>query len=219
MAVSALPLAGIGKLIDVASALDLGTPLARIGRVAVAITGASGVIYGLRLLEVLGGLGAYRIAVYTDRAAEVAGHELGLSPREFTARLADLSEELYSHDDFRSPLASSSGGVDALVVVPCSIKTLSGIVHGFSDNLVVRGALSMLRLRRPLVLVPRETPLGVTELELMRAAAARGAVILPASPGFYHRPEGIEDLVDFVVGKILDVLGLEHDLYGRWPPG
>lgn len=190
-----------------------------IGRVAVALTGASGIAYGLRLLEVLSELRLESVAIYTRKALEVAAQELGLGERAFLARLSELSGEVYSYRDFSSPLASSSGQPDALVVMPCSIKTLSAIVHGYANNIIVRSALAMLRLRRPLVLVPRETPLGTVELGLMLAAASHGAVVLPACPAFYHRPRAVSDVIDFVVGKVLDVLGIEHGLYAGWGAG
>lgn len=194
----------------------------------VAITGASGAIYGLRLIEVLlkENLVTYRIDVVVSRGAKrVIMHEMGSEADDVVQGIlrkfpdAGGKVRLYEEDDFSSPFASSSSAPQAMVVIPCSIKTLGEIVGGIASNIIVRGALSVLRLGRPLVLVPRETPLGVVELELMLRAARLGAYIVPAMPGFYHSPGSVEDLVDFVVGKVLDVLGVRHRLYRRWGSG
>ncbi|MET1101959.1 MAG: UbiX family flavin prenyltransferase [Pyrodictiaceae archaeon] len=182
-------------------------------KILVAITGASGIRYGVRLVEVLV-LKAMKPDVIVTRAAEaVARVEEGYLLRE---RLSRLGVRIYSEDDFTSPYASSSNVPDAMVIAPCSIKTVSMISAGISANLVVRAALNVLRMRRRLVLVVRETPLGVVELKKLLEAAEAGAIVLPASPGFYHKPSSIDDLVDFIVGKILDVIGIEHNLYQRW---
>ncbi len=181
--------------------------------VAVAVTGASGVVYGVRLVEVLAELGLEVHSIYTQPASFIARHELGEELREILLR---YSVAVYTADDVAAPIASSSSTVDAMVVAPCSLKTLAAIAAGYQDNLVVRVADCMLRLRRPLVLVVRETPLSVIDLENMLKAARAGAVILPASPAFYHKPKSIRDLVDFIVGKVLEVLGLEHKLYPSW---
>ena len=183
------------------------------GRVLVAVTGASGVVYGVRLVEVLLDLGVRVDAVVTEAARRVSQLEEGYDVRE---RLAEMGVRVYGERDIDAPYASSSSAPDAMVVAPCSTRTLAAIACGLADNLVTRAALAVLRLRRPLVLVVRETPLGVTELENMLRAARAGAVILPASPAFYHRPKTVKDMVDFVVGKVLDVLGIEHRLYRRW---
>ncbi len=194
----------------------------------VAITGASGVIYGLRLIEVLlkENIVTSRIDVVVSKGAKrVIMHEMGSRADEVVQRIlmkfpdARGKVRLYEEDDFSSPFASSSSAPQAMVVIPCSIKTLGEIVSGIASNVIVRGALSVLRLGRPLVLVPRETPLGMVELELMLRAARLGAHIVPAMPGFYHNPSSVEDLVDFVVGKVLDVLDIKHRLYRRWGSG
>ncbi len=185
-------------------------------RVAVAVTGASGIIYGARLIEVMDDLGLEVESLYTKTALEVADNEYPGGREALLRLLGEHSVHVYRDDDLGSPLASSSSSPDAMVVAPCSMKTLASIAHGFTLGLVTRAADAMLRLRRPLILVPRETPLGITGLRNMLLAAEAGAVILPAMPGFYHKPRRIEDLVDFIVGKILDVLGLENNLYSRW---
>ena len=182
-------------------------------RVLVAVTGASGVVYGVRLVEVLLERGVEVEAVVTRAARAVSRHEEGYDVAE---RIASMGVRVYGEDDLEAPYASSSSAPDAMVVAPCSTRTLAAIALGLADNLVTRAALSVLRLRRPLVLVVRETPLGLAELENMVRAARAGAVILPAAPAFYHRPKTVMDLVDFVVGKVLDVLGIPHQLYRRW---
>ncbi len=178
-----------------------------------AVTGASGVVYGVRLVEVLLERGVEVEAVVTRAARAVSRHEEGYDVAE---RIASMGVRVYGEDDLEAPYASSSSAPDAMVVAPCSTRTLAAIALGLADNLVTRAALSVLRLRRPLVLVVRETPLGLAELENMVRAARAGAVILPAAPAFYHRPKTVMDLVDFVVGKVLDVLGIPHQLYRRW---
>lgn len=200
------------------------------GTIAVALTGSSGIRYGLRFVEAVlrySMVGEGVFVVVSRAAKDVALYEENIDLNKFLEELKQsyggsdaenggLFLRVYSEDDFNSPLASSSSAPDAMVVVPSSVKTMAQIAVGLASNVIVRGALAMLRLRRPLVLVPRETPLGVTELELMLSLARRGVFIVPAMPGFYHHPKSIDDLVDFVVGKILDVLGIEHNLYRRW---
>lgn len=127
-----------------------------------------------------------------------------------------LASVTYRVDDIAAPPSSGSFRTRGMVIVPCSMKTLAGVASGYSDDLILRAAEVTLKERRPLVLVPRETPLTVINIENMLRAASAGAVILPAIPGFYTRPRTIEDLVDHLVGKILDALGMEHNLYPRW---
>jgi 4-hydroxy-3-polyprenylbenzoate decarboxylase len=182
-------------------------------RILVAVTGASGVRYGLRLAEVLAEKGLLE-AVLASRAAEqVARAEEGISLEKWAD---DKGFKLYWDYEIDAPYSSSSRAVDAVAVAPCSMRTLAAVAHGLADNLITRAVLAHLRLRRPVVLVIRETPLGLAELRNMLLAAENGATILPASPGFYHRPRSVEDMVDFVVGKVLDVLGVSHSLYRRW---
>ncbi len=161
-------------------------------------------------------MGRLEAVIATKAAQQVALHEEGV---DLADALRGLGARLYWEDEIDAPYASSSRAVDAMVVAPCSMRTLAAIAAGLSDNLVTRAALAHLRLGRRLVLVVRETPLGVAELRNMLRAAEYGAVILPAAPGFYHRPRTVGDMVDFVVGKILDVLGIEHGLYSRWRSG
>ncbi len=181
-------------------------------KVLLAITGASGVRYGMRLAEILSEKKLLEAIIVTSAAEKVAEHEEGIRLRVELEALAPV----YDEHEIDAPYASSSRAVDAMVVAPCSMKTLAAIAHGFGGNLVTRAALAHLRLRRTLILVIRETPLSLADIENMRFAALMGAVILPASPGFYHQPRSVDDMVDFIAGKVLDVLGVGHSLYRRW---
>ena len=186
--------------------------------VSVAITGASGVKVALRLLEVMTGLGIKVKGVIVTRAAEqVAFYEEGYKPEEFRGLVGKLSKApVYSDTDFSSPLASSSNQPDAMIIVPASMKTLSLIARSEPSTLTSRAALAIIRLGRRLVVAPRETPLGELELETLLRLARLGAIIVPLCPGFYTRPATISDLVDFMVGKLLDALGVRADVYKRW---
>jgi flavin prenyltransferase len=181
----------------------------------VGITGASGTIYGVRLLEVLQALGVETHLVLTDAARRVAELETGHAIDEIEA----LASYSYGNGEMDAPIASGSFRTDGMIVAPCSVKSLSGIAHSYNDTLLARAADVMLKERRKLVLVVRETPLHLGHLRLMVAAAECGAVILPPMPAFYHQPKTIADLVDQTVGKVLDQFGLEHDLYKRWGEG
>lgn len=181
-------------------------------RLIVGITGASGTVYGVRLLEVLRELGVETHLVMTQAAERVARLEKGLTAAELRA-LADLS---YENSNIGAPVASGSFLSLGMVVVPCSIKTLSSIARSTSDTLLTRAADVMLKERRRLILVVRETPLHLGHLRMMTDVTECGAVVLPPVPGFYHEPCTVGDLVDHTVGKILDQLGLEHDLFKRW---
>lgn len=176
----------------------------------VAITGASGAVIGVRLLEVLAAQECHQVHLLVSAAGEaVLAHELGGS-------VALPATWRWEVDDLASPLASSSRAPEAMVVAPCSMKTLSAIAHGYAADLVARTAEVMLRLNRPLLLMPRETPLSLPAIENMRLCRMAGAVLLPPIVAYYPRPRSLDDLTDFFVGKVLDVLGLEHDLYLRW---
>lgn len=177
--------------------------------ILVAVTGASGAAYAKRLLEVLGD----RADVILSRDAEaVIKFETGLEPKEFTRG----AHEVYRGDDLAAPSASGSHRFSALVIVPCSGTTVAKVAAGIADNLVTRAAAVALKERRTLILVPRETPLSAIALENLHKLAQLGVVVLPASPGFYGKPRSVKDLVDFVVARILDHLGIEHDLGPRW---
>ncbi len=194
--------------------------------ITLAFTGASGLPYGLRLLECLVGAQRRIYLLYTSAAQVVAKQECDLVlPAQPRAAARLLSERckardgqitVFARDDWLAPVASGSNPADAMAVCPCSMGTLSAIAHGLADNLIERAADVMLKERRPLVLVPRETPLSALHLDNMLKLAHAGAVILPPAPGFYTRPQSVADLVDFVVARVLDQLHVAHDLVPRW---
>jgi len=179
----------------------------------VAITGASGVVYGVRTLEVLRAIPGVRThLILTAAGRETLAHELSTTADEVRA----LADVVYREHDTAARLASGSFRTDGMIVAPCSIKTLSAVANCYDDNLVSRAADVCLKERRRVVLVVRETPLHLGHLKLMTAATEAGAVILPPVPAFYHRPLTIDDLVDHTVGKVLDQFGIDADLYRRW---
>jgi 4-hydroxy-3-polyprenylbenzoate decarboxylase len=178
----------------------------------VAITGASGVVYGERLLQVLRKRKVETHLVISKAAEKVIEHELETTKRA----LEKLASCVYDVEDLRAPIVSGSFKTDGMVVIPCSMKTLAGIAHGYSENLILRAADVTLKEKRKLILVPRETPLNVVHLKNMLDLASQGVFIVPAMPAFYHRPEKIRDLVDFVVGKVLSLLDIEHQLFKPW---
>jgi 4-hydroxy-3-polyprenylbenzoate decarboxylase len=192
-----------------------------------AITGASGTAYGVRLLEVLLRAGRTVQLSISPAAVDVARTELGrtihlddFDPRDLLGSAAegiDFSSLRYRHfKDFHAPIASGSFLTGGMAVCPCSMGTVAAIAHGSSENLIQRAADVHLKERRKLVLVPRETPLGLVQLRNLTAAAEAGAIILPAMPAFYTKPQTIDDMVDFVVGRVCDQLGVEHRLLKRW---
>jgi len=181
-------------------------------RLIVAITGASGVIYGKRLLEVLREKRIETHLIVSKAAEKVVEHELETTKKD----LERLAHHVYSVDDFNAPLMSGSFQTDGMIIIPCTMKTLAGIAHGYSDNLILRAADVTLKERRKLIVVPRETPLSVVHLHNMLSVAELGVAVIPAMPAYYHKPKEIDDLVDFVVGKVLDCLGVEHRLFKRW---
>lgn len=180
-------------------------------RIVVGITGASGAIYALRLLEVLSQHHEV-ILIVSENGAKVLEHETGVKASD----LMQKASFCYANTDLSAPPASGSYKFNACVIVPCSMNTLSKLAFGISDNLLTRVGMVCLKERRKLVLVPRETPLSRVHIEAMLRLSDSGAVILPAMPAFYGKPKGINELVDFIVGKILDVLGIENELYVRW---
>ena len=194
--------------------------------VTLALSGASGMAYGLRLLECLLAADIDVNLLVSQAAHLVAKQELGVA---LPARASDLENQLadslntrdgqlrvYGREDWNAPVASGSNPADAMVVCPCSMGTLAAIANGTSDNLIERAADVMLKEQRKLVLVPREAPFSTLHLENMLKLSRMGAVILPANPGFYHRPQSVEDIIDFIVARILDQLGIEHALMARW---
>ena len=195
-------------------------------KITLALTGASGMPFGIRLLECLLAARRHVYLLYSPAAQVVAKQEcdfvLPTQPRDavrvFSERFgaAEGQLQVFSREDWLSPIASGSNPADAMVVCPCTMGTLGAIAHGLADNLIERAADVMLKERRPLVLVPRETPLSAIHLENMVKLAHAGAVILPPAPGFYARPQSVADIVDFVVARILDQLRVPHDLVPRW---
>ncbi len=190
------------------------------------ITGASGAPYAARLLEGLVAAGCEVGLCASDAGIEVIATELYGEPRlprdEVLARLAERAGDavtVYDPSDWSSPYASGSARVDAYVVCPCSMGTLASVAAGAMANLIHRAASVALKEGRKLVLVPRETPLSVIHLENMLRVTRAGATVMPAAPGFYSRPRSIDDLVDFVVARILDHLGVEHTVGRRWKSG
>ena len=193
-------------------------------RITLALTGASGMAYGLRLLECLLAAGCRVDLLISQAARIVARQELDLALPGDNAALADYFRgrfpggelNAYGEKEWFAPAASGSNPADAMVVCPCTMGSLAAIAHGLADNLVERAADVMLKERRLLILVPRETPFSLIHLRNMTALAEAGAVILPANPGFYHRPTEVGQVVDFVVARVLDQLRVEHALMKRW---
>jgi 4-hydroxy-3-polyprenylbenzoate decarboxylase len=194
--------------------------------ITLALTGASGLTYGLRLLECLLARGAHVRLLVSQAAHVVAAQELRLTlparPAELETWLRERypdhrgSLRVFGREDWFAPVASGSGASEAMVVCPCSMGTLAAIAQGLSDKLIERAADVTIKENRKLILVPREAPFSALHLENMLKLARLGAVILPANPGFYHHPQRIEDLIDFIVARILDQLGMQNDLIPRW---
>jgi len=194
-------------------------------KIVVGITGASGSIYGLRLIEELLAADHQVSVLLTNAGRQVTAFETGLNLADKAAECqAQLQEyfncaarlQYYAIDDFFAPVASGSSVPDAVVICPCSMGTAGRIALGLSDNLLERAADVALKERRQLVLVPRETPFNQIHLKNLLRLAQAGAMILPAMPGFYHHPQTLDDLVAFVVGKVLDTLGIPHQLFKPW---
>ncbi|MEM0492676.1 MAG: UbiX family flavin prenyltransferase [Candidatus Thermoplasmatota archaeon] len=181
-------------------------------RILIGITGASGSVYGIRLIEELIKNDHEVHLIISEEAKKIIRHETGYN----TTCIVRKVHRSYRNNDLTSPPASGSFMLDSMIIVPCSTRTLSSIAHGHSDTLISRAASCFLKEGRKLIIVVRETPLDLPSLRNMLTAKEAGAVILPAMPGFYHKPEKIEDLVDFIVGKILDQLQIKHDLFKRW---
>lgn len=182
-------------------------------RIVIAISGASGVIYGIRMLQHLQDFEGIETHLIVSAAGRLnISIETDYTPEQVLA-MADYVYDEYQMD---ASLASGSFLTEGMVVLPCSIKTLSGIANSYTSNLLVRAADVMLKEKRKLVLVVRETPLHKGHLKLMTDAADYGAHILPPVPSFYHQPKTIEDLIDQTIGKVLDYLGIEHNLFKRW---
>jgi 4-hydroxy-3-polyprenylbenzoate decarboxylase len=178
-------------------------------RIVVAVTGASGVIIAHRLLEELKG---HEVHLTISRGALDVAADEGVD----VGSIQKLASHVHDVNDMHSMLASSSNIMDAMVVVPCSMKTLSAIANGFAANLITRAAENVLKMGGRLVVVPRDSPLTLAAIENMRRLKLGGAIILPPNIAYYHGPKSVDDMTDFIVGKILDVLGVNHRLYRRW---
>lgn len=187
-------------------------------RYIVGITGASGSVYGIKVIRGLLEKGHEVHLVVTDNGKKVMAYETGLGERELLEELSPWKENLIIHDnqDLFAPIASGSYKTEGMVIVPCSMASLGEIAQGFSKTLLGRAADVCLKEKRKLVLVPRETPLNSIHLKNMLALSEAGAVILPAMPAFYNKPETLDDMVDFIAGRILNSLGVENTLYKEW---
>ncbi|MCK0768248.1 MULTISPECIES: flavin prenyltransferase UbiX [Chromohalobacter] len=194
--------------------------------VTVALTGASGAQYGLRLIDCLVAA-RHQVLVLVSKAAQmVIATETDVSLPSNPERLSEALKErsgaapgqirCFGREDWMAPVASGSGAPSAMVICPCSTGTLSAVATGASNNLIERAADVALKERRQLILVPRETPFSAIHLEHMLTLTRMGAVILPAAPGFYHRPQTLDDMIDFIVARILNQLGIAHTLMPRW---
>jgi 4-hydroxy-3-polyprenylbenzoate decarboxylase len=194
--------------------------------IALAITGASGALYATRTMAALLERGCHLELIVSDYGKRLLRDELGegaaidkLLPyleSTYGESVRHGTFTLYSNKDLGAKIASGSQNCDAMVIVPCSMKTLAGIAHGLSRNLVERAADVMLKERRTLIIVPRETPMSLPQLRNMVLCAEAGAMIMPAMPGFYQLPRTLQDLSDFMAGKILSALGMPHELYPAW---
>lgn len=177
-----------------------------------AMTGATGAIYAIRLLQVLR---EKSIAVHLV-ISPVAQQTIVLETDYSLEEVQKMAQKCYRADDLSAPISSGSFQVEGMIIIPCTMKTLAAIAHGMSTNLIIRAADVVLKEKRKLILVPRESPLNLIHLRNMVLAAEAGAILLPPMPAFYFRPRSIGDLVDHLVGKVLDLLGVEHALFPRW---
>ncbi len=181
--------------------------------IIIGISGASGVQYGIRLLETLKDIRDFKThLVISESAKKLINIETDFSPED----VEELGTHVYRDDDFTAPIASGSHRTRGMIIAPCSMKTLASIATGMSDTLISRAADVCLKETRPLVLMTRETPLNLVHIGNMERAAKAGASILPACPAFYPRPESIDEIIDFMAGRALDLLGIEHKMYKRW---
>ncbi|MBI3358680.1 MAG: UbiX family flavin prenyltransferase [Nitrospirae bacterium] len=193
-------------------------------KITVAITGASGAVYGVSLLEYLLKEKHKVNLILSPEARLIVHEELGVSWGSCYSETAELLKKRYpdtdlvycNETDMTAPIASGSHPIDAMVVAPCSMKVIAAIAHGLSSNLIERAADVTLKERRPLILVPRETPLSSIHLANMLTLSKMGVWIIPAMPAFYNHPKTIEDMVGFIVGRVLDRLGISNQTYTRW---
>lgn len=187
-------------------------------RLIVGITGASGVIYGIRLLEILRDVPDVESHLVISSAG---AQTIGLETDYTAGQVSDLADQVYRFRDIAAPISSGSFKTAGMVVIPSTMKTLAGIAHSFSDNLILRAADVVLKDRRRLIIVPRETPLHLGHLRLMTQVVEMGAIIVPPMPAFYHHPKSIDDIVNQTVNRVLDLLDIElaDELFERWKGG
>lgn len=182
-------------------------------RIIVGMSGSTGAIYGVRMLEVLRAKPDLEIHLVASKAARLTiEYEVGRDPDEVFA----LAHQVHDERNIGASIASGTFITGGMVISPCSMKTLSAVANSFNDNLITRAADVCLKERRKLVMVVRETPLNLIHLRLMAQATEAGAVILPPMPAFYHLPKSIDDIVNHTIGKVLDQFGIEHELFRRW---
>ena len=183
-------------------------------RIVVGITGATGAVYGVRLLQRLGAVpGVETHLVVSDAASLTLHQEVGMQRREVEA----LADVVHKNREIGASIASGSFQTDGMVIAPCSMKTLAAVAHGLADNLVARAADVILKERRRLVLMVRETPLNLAHLRNMTAVTEMGGIVFPPLPSFYHRPASIDEMVDHTLDRVLDLLGIENAAAPRWP--
>ena len=182
-------------------------------RLIIGMSGASGVIYGIRLLEVLGRVEQVETHLVLSNSAKL---NIAIETDRNSKEVQDLADEVYSNKDIAAPLASGSFKTDGMIVAPCAVKTLSAIANSYADSLLVRAADVVLKERRRLVLVPRETPLHTGHCELLLKASQMGAILAPPMPAHYINPQTVDDLVDHHVGRLLDLFDLDPGLVQRW---
>ncbi len=182
-------------------------------KIVVGITGATGVIYGIKLLQVLSSMGDVETHLIITEAGEMnIRHETDWKPEEVRA----LADFLYDNNDVGARLASGSFRRDGMIIAPCSIKTMSALASSYTENLMIRTGDVTLKERGKLVLLVRETPLHLGHIRNMERLTEMGAIIMPPVPAFYHKPETIQDIIDHTIGKTLDLFGIEHNLFQRW---
>ncbi|MCD6196185.1 MAG: UbiX family flavin prenyltransferase [Staphylothermus sp.] len=189
-------------------------------KIIIGISGASGIVYSLKLIdqcELLRSRYKEIYVIYTRSSELIARYELGITDLRRYLETNKCISKVFSEEDIDSFLASSSNLYDAdMVIIPSSMNTVAKLAHGIQDNLLLRVASSLLRIKRKLIIVFRETPISRIDLENLSILAKEGAIIFPASPAFYIKPKTVDDLVFFIIGKILDLLGIENELYSRW---
>ncbi len=180
--------------------------------IIVGLSGGSGVIYGIRLLEYLKKIDAETHLIISPAARITIASETDYDP----AQIEKLGSKVHRFNDIAASISSGSFEIDGMVIIPCSMDTLGAIASGVTDNLLTRAAEVTLKEKRPLVLVPRETPLSLIHLENMRRVASAGAIVAPAMPAFYHRPKTVDDIINHLIGRVLDLLKIENELFRRW---